>query len=89
MITDICYGIGNSYAFKTVAVGKSGFADTCNRIGNCYIIKAAAFAECTVAYACNGIRNANGCKTVAFKKALSLILVIEMGIVTLVRLMHS
>ena len=62
MITDICHGIRNSYAFKTVAVGKSGFADTCNRIGNCYIFKAAAFAECTVAYACNGIRNANGCK---------------------------
>ena len=49
MITDICHGIRNSYAFKTVAVGKSGFADTCNRIGNCYIFKAAAFAECTVA----------------------------------------
>lgn len=23
MITDICHGIGNSYAFKTVAVGKA------------------------------------------------------------------
>ena len=43
--------IAGKYAFKTVAVGKSGFADTCNRIGNCYIFKAAAFAECTGSYA--------------------------------------